>query len=580
MLTERKFSEFLRDLQQIERATPRTEEGLSAQGDLILSAFLRHTAHDRGAVYLRDARNAPLRLVAKSDTFAAPSTLDAPVPDEVVDRFVDGARFSTITAASELDEGAHTLIPIRNSRDHYGVIALGRVETRSLAEGDLEVLRAASRYLSALINSQRMTSEVREGEFQLKYRLWELESLYDIGLSITSTLDLDKLADEILFRTISLLNARRAALFLRRGDNFSLHRSFGDVRCAFLEEELTDEKGRQLMNEGVPIRFDMGANCIFPDCETLLAIPIRTNDQVIGVLAAADRELRDGGVGAFEENDLRVLSLFANQVAIALENARLHQQALEKQAMERELELAATIQRDILPQSCPEVDGFEIDALSRPAKQLGGDYHAFFEREGKLSVVVADVSGKSVPAAILVSALHAALQLLFAEGRDLGEIATELNEHIHHWSSENKFITLFIATIDAKHQAVRYVNAGHNAPYVVTPAGLDTLSSHGLPIGIMSQTVYKTQAKPFPLGSLLVAYSDGITEAENGTDEEFGSGRLEAILTQYATESCAAIKHAISSAVDSFAAGVPQHDDQTMVLVRTLRTLKKKPAEA
>lgn len=576
MLTERKFSEFLRDLQQIERASPRTEGGLTAQGDLILNAFLRHTTHDRGAVYLRDARNAPLRLVAKSAAFDAPLTLDEPVPEEVVDRFVDAVRFSSTSAGGRIDFEAHTLVPIKNSRDHYGVIALAREESRSLAEGDLEVLRAASRYLSALINSQRMTSEVREGEFQLKYRLWELESLYDIGLSIASTLDLDKLADEILFRTISLLNARRAALFLRRDDRFSLHRSFGDVRCAFLEEELTDEKGRQLMLEGVPLRFDMGANCIFPDCETLLAIPIRINDQVIGVLAAADRELRDGGVGAFEENDLRVLSLFANQVAIALENARLHQQALEKQAMERELELAATIQRDILPRFCPEVDGFEIDALSRPARQLGGDYHAFFEREGKLSVCVADVAGKSVPAAILVSALHAALQLLFDEGRDLGDIATELNKHIHHWSSENKFITLFIATIDVKRQTVRYVNAGHNAPYVVTPSGLEMLSSHGLPIGIMPQTVYQTQSWAFPLGSLLLAYSDGITEAENGTDEEFGTGRLEAILGQYATESCAAIKHAISSAVDSFAAGVPQHDDQTIVLVRTLRVLKNK----
>ena len=171
---------------------------------------------------------------------------------------------------------------------------------------------------------------------------------------------------------------------------------------------------------------------------------------MIGVLAAGDRETREGDVGAFEANELRLLSLFANQVAIALENARLHKEALEKQAMQRELDLAATIQSDILPKSIPVVEGVELAALSRPAKQVGGDYHAFFQREGTLTTVVADVAGKSMPAALLVSAFHAAIQLLFAEGRELGDIATELNRHIHSWSAENKFITMIMVTIDPR----------------------------------------------------------------------------------------------------------------------------------
>src|SRR5205814_4546599 len=123
----------------------------------------------------------------------------------------------------------------------------------------------------------------------------------------------------------------------------------------------------------------------------------------------------DGGIGAFEENELRLLSQFANQVGIALENARLHKEALYKQAMERELELAATIQRDILPKSIPQIRGIDIAASSRPARQVGGDYHTFVERDGQLIAILADVAGKSMPAALLVSALHAAVQLLIAE---------------------------------------------------------------------------------------------------------------------------------------------------------------------
>src|SRR6185369_16872809 len=112
----------------------------------------------------------------------------------------------------------------------------------------------------------------------------------------------------------------------------------------------------------------------------VVMLPIKGNNATIGVLAAADRETREG-VGRFQDNEMRLLSLFANQVAIALENARLHREALEKQAMQRELDLAATIQRDILPKSIPTVASIDLSVLARPARQVGGDYHAFVERD-------------------------------------------------------------------------------------------------------------------------------------------------------------------------------------------------------
>src|SRR5213075_3155812 len=256
-------------------------------------------------------------------------------------------------------------------------------------------------------------------------------------------LNVDELADEVLFRMISLTNARRAALFLREGDQFRLYRAFGDPPA------LDDSLIVQLISSPEVVTLEEGM---------LVMLPIKGNNATIGVLAAGDRETREG-VGRFEENEMRLLSLFANQVAIALENARLHREALEKLAMQRELELAATIQRDILPKSIPEVEGIEIAILSRPAKQVGGDYHAFFVREGVLTMLVGDVAGKSMPAALLVSALHAATQLLFAEGREVGDIATELNRHIHNWSAENKFVTMVIVSIDRENETIEFVNA-------------------------------------------------------------------------------------------------------------------------
>ena len=235
----------------------------------------------------------------------------------------------------------------------------------------------------------------------------------------------------------------------------------------------------------------------------------------------------DGTTGQFKAGELRLLGLFASQAAIALENARLHKEALEKQAMERDLELAATIQREILPKSIPEIPGLDLAALSRPARQVGGDYHAFVHRDGVLTVVVADVSGKSMPAALLVSALHAALQLLFAEGRELGDIATELNKHVHRWSAENKFITMIMASIDQETDTIRYVNAGHNPPMLIKPDGDYRYVEYGdMPLGMFRDARYHQHFIRFEQGQVMVIYTDGITEAANADGEEYGKDRF------------------------------------------------------
>jgi sigma-B regulation protein RsbU (phosphoserine phosphatase) len=509
-----RFADFLHDLQQLEKAAGQSN------GPLILEAFTRHSPYDEGAVWLREGRGSDLRLAAKSNR----------CPDAALDDFL--------------------VVPIRTIKDDFGLVALSG---DAASEDDLQMLRAAGVYAATLLNNQRLSQEMREGDFQLKYRLWELESLYDIGLSIAGTLNIDELADEVLFRMISLINARRAALLLREGATFKAYRSFGDI-------EIADDRLREIAASGEAVSLGDG---------TTVAVPIKGNNEIIGVLAAAERETRDGGVAAFEQNELRLLSLFANQVAIALENARLHKEALAKQAMEREMELAATIQRDILPKALPRAEGIEVATLSKPAKQVGGDYHAFFEREGTLTTIVADVAGKSMPAALLVSAFHAALHLLFAEGRELGDIATELNRHIHRWSAENKFVTMILISIDPENETLQYVNAGHNPCYVLTGGRIEQLKSHGLPIGILAASRYMTQIRPFPTGSTVVLYSDGITEAENVEGEEFGNEQLEALLAEHAGDGATGVRDAIAAAVDAFVGEAPQKDDETLVIART-----------
>ncbi len=547
------------ELQAIEKIAPRAASAPRRRAETIREVLSRHIPFTRIAVYLDDSQRGELVLVASTEQSGMPEAI---------------GRLSVVrepeTVLRKCDPPADQVVPLASTKEVFGAILLGGGKLESMDENGRSSLRALGAFLSALLAASRLATEVRDGDFQMRLHLWELESLYDIGLSIASMLDMGQLGDEILVRTMSLVNARRAALYLRRGTRFALHQALGGARAQFLDDELSADHVRTLLELGEPIAFEKGADCIFPGCETLVAMPIRSSSgEVIGVLAAADREYRDGSVGGFEEGELRLLSRFANQVSIALQNARLHREALDKQAIERDLELAGSIQSNILPRSLPETEGYEIAVLHNPARQLGGDYHTFFERDGIITACVADVSGKSVPAAILVSALHAALQLLFHEERPLGEIAEELNRHIHRWSSESKFITFILATIDRRVGAIRYVNAGHNPAFIVLDGKVETLHSHGLPIGILGASRYEAQTRPFPAGSLLALYSDGITEANNVEEDEFGPGRFTEILTANERKSCAEIRDIIRDAVRDFAGEAPQYDDQTVVLVRT-----------
>src|ERR1043165_1583893 len=215
------LAEFLNDLQQLERAA------FGAQGPLILELFTPHTPFDAGAVWLRESRGAAMKLAAKCGDVNVDDVLDRELPGMLV-------------------------VPIRTSKENLGVVALSG---EPASDDDLQMLNAAATFLGTLMNNQRLSQEAREGDFQLKYRLWELESLYDIGLSIAATLNIDELADEILFRMISLVNARRAALYLREQDRFNVYRSFGDIAGEVLDEETA----KQLILAGQPITFDDGS---------------------------------------------------------------------------------------------------------------------------------------------------------------------------------------------------------------------------------------------------------------------------------------------------------------------------------
>ena len=416
--------------------------------------------------------------------------------------------------------------------------------------------------LSTALQVRRLRRQLKRKGFEANLRGVELQALYDVGLAIASTLNLEELSEEVLLRAISLLDARQGARYLVEGDKLRLDRTLGGDAAASID---ADDETMAALLDGEEVADQE----ILPGAEYLLAASIEAEGERRGLLLVADKESRTG-VGPFTTADRRMLELFANQAAIALENARLHQEALGKERLEREMQLAGEIQKQLLPTIIPEVSGYEILGWSRPAQQIGGDYYDLIAlRDGSWGLVVGDVSGKGMPAALMVSTVHSALRLLL-DRLDVGpELLERLNRHIAETSAPNKFITFFLAEVDSARGEVQFMNAGHNPAILMSPSGeVRELETGGLPLGLLPNGSFESGGFAMQPGDLLCIYSDGITEALSRDDEEFGMERLIAVLEETHDKPLASIIAAVDGATAEFAIGMPQSDDQTLLLLR------------
>ncbi len=464
-------------------------------------------------------------------------------------------------------------------------IDAGALERGELAELEMETLRLPGGFLlwspagdlpiapggddplpvllASALNSCRLKQVLKEQQFQVNYRVVELENLYDVGLAVAGTLDLDRLSEEILLRAVSLLDARRGALYVLEEDRYRLERTFGGTARRWFAE---DDPDLAVFLSG----FGDGPADLLPGAVHLLSVPIVFENSPRGMLVVGDKESRRG-VGPFLPGDRRTLGLFANQAAIALENARLHLRALEQERLEREMHLAAEIQRQILPKGAPQVAGFQLAGWNRPARQVGGDYYDMFPtRSGRMGLVVGDVSGKGIPAALMVSTLHSALRLLLDQTGIGPPLLEKLNRHILESSMPNKFITMFLAELEPETGTLLYVNAGHNPGLLLRADGrVEELGSGGVPLGLLPGSRYQAREVTVDPGDLLCLYSDGITEAESPEEEEHGTERLCDVLRAHREElAIQAVLDAIRESVEEFSRGRPQGDDQTLLVVR------------
>jgi sigma-B regulation protein RsbU (phosphoserine phosphatase) len=306
-----------------------------------------------------------------------------------------------------------------------------------------------------------------------------------------------------------------------------------------------------------------------------MAVPLRTRTEIMGILLMGPA--RDHRYGSAER---QVLRSCADQFALMMENARLTDRVVGQEALRRDLALAAEVQRRLLPSEPPAAAVANFAAISLPARSIGGDYYDFIQvGDQRIGIALADVSGKGVAAALIMSVVQASLRIIASDGDiSLPRLAARMNEFLYRTTPGNKYATFFYAQVDADRRQLRYVNAGHNPPYLVRARPnaempgqeeeMQELTTGGAVVGMLPGMSYEEATVDLCSGDVLLAYTDGVTEAHNPDNVEFGEDRLKALLREVAHLSADDIRARIAAELKEWIKDAEQYDDLTFVVMK------------
>jgi sigma-B regulation protein RsbU (phosphoserine phosphatase) len=307
-----------------------------------------------------------------------------------------------------------------------------------------------------------------------------------------------------------------------------------------------------------------------------MAVPLRTRTEIMGILLMAPARDRRWGLA-----ERQVLRSCADQFALMMENARLTERVVGQEALRRDLALAAEVQKRLLPSGPPSAKVADFAAISLPARSIGGDDYDFIHvGEQRIGIALADVSGKGVAAALIMSVVQASLRIIASDGDiSLPRLAEKMNEFLYRTTPGNKYATFFYAQVDGDRRQLRYVNAGHNPPYLVRAranAGdapgqdgqMEELTIGGAVVGMLPGMSYEEATVDLCSGDVLLAYTDGVTEAHSPDNVEFGEDRLKALLRDVAHLSADDIRARIAAELTAWIKDAEQYDDLTFVVMK------------
>lgn len=413
--------------------------------------------------------------------------------------------------------------------------------------------------------------------------------LTELSTSVAGIRDTKRLMETVANRIADSLHVPRVAFLLGQGGLFQPAYALGfngAPPLVQLSEQASTVRTLKRLNGPSKVFFDDPQSWVhgtseleqtaLQTLETQVLLPVNLDTKMLGIISLGSKRSEL----PYTKADLQLLSAVAAQTGLALENAHLtesiRREIASRERLDRELEIARDVQQRLFPQKLPQVNGLDFAGYCRPAQGVGGDYYDFIHlATGSLGIAVGDVSGKGIAAALMMASLQASLRGQTINPCDtLAEMIRHINGLVFEASSANRYATFFYAQYDPLSRKLRYVNAGHNPPLLRRKKGdgyeFLRLEEGGTVIGLFPNSPYKEAEIELQSGDILVAFTDGISEAMNHAEEEFDEERLMETIRTCPDRSAANISSYILEHVDAFTAGADQHDDMTIVVVRLL----------
>lgn len=394
-----------------------------------------------------------------------------------------------------------------------------------------------------------------------------LSALFEFSNDFSGLLSHSQILKMLSFRIMGQLMVSRFALYLldEQGKIERItNRLEGVVRDNFIFELLDLKHAIEVAHlKSIPLRQNLEENGV------VMVSPMIAQGKTLGILAVGKKMNGEH----FTDDNRRFIEALSNTAMSALENERLFQEALEKKRLESEMELAFEIQKNLLPNTVPILKKYQLAGMSIPSRMVGGDYYDFVRLdENKLLIAIADVSGKGIPAAILMANVQAALRVLAPLKLQLKELVSRINSLVYHNTTPDKFVTMFFALLDEKEGTIEFINAGHNPPFLLRQSGkFELLTEGGIILGFSDNLFEYLQGKiSLQSGDVIVFYTDGVTEALNKEKEEYDEERLQRIIIKSADKNATSVLNSIMSDVDEFVSGFPQYDDITLVVLKAI----------
>ena len=420
---------------------------------------------------------------------------------------------------------------------------------------------------------------LQEENQRLKRAVEELSLINDLARAIGASLDPQEIMGTIVRRSLRAVNAEqgvmtlvdqaandpmktlvRATVSSAEHEQFHLNQTLLgwmhlNKKPLLMNSPQTDERFRG-------VKWD-------ETIQSLLCVPMMIKSELKGVLTIYNK--KEGK--SFTEEDQRLLAIIAAQSAQVVENARLNEREIQLVKMQEEVRLASRIQADLLPKESPNIPGYEISGQSIPAQMVGGDSFDFIRIDDhRVAICLGDVSGKGLPASLLMANVQATVRGQTLLNVSAKECVQRSNRLLFQSTSPEKFVTFFYGILDTENHTFCFSNAGHDNPYLLRDGKEPyRLSTGGMVLSVLEDFPYEEETVTLDPGALLVVYCDGLTEAINPLKEQFGDGRLGALINEHKNESAGDLMQSIIKAVKSHSGTAPQMDDMTLVVLRRLR---------